>query len=47
LEVEHDRTSSPHINPVVSKPQQQGGCGLKVGQSTVEKEEEEEEEVED
>jgi len=47
LGVEHGKTSSPHINPVVTKPQQQGGCGLKIGQSTIEKEEEEEEEEEE
>jgi len=37
LGVEHGKTSSPHINQVVSKPQQQGGCGPKIGQSTIER----------
>ena len=41
LAVEHGKTSSPHINPIVSKPQQQGECGLKISQSAIEKEEEE------
>jgi hypothetical protein len=37
LGVEHGKTSSPHINQVVSKPQQQGGSGPKIGQSTIER----------
>jgi hypothetical protein len=43
LGVEHGKKSSPHIISVVSKPQQQGGHGPKIAQSTIEKEEEEEE----
>jgi hypothetical protein len=47
LGVEHSKISSPHINPDVSKPQQQGGCGLKIGQSAIEKEEEKDYEEEE
>lgn len=47
LGVEHNKISSPHISPDVSKPQQQGGCGLKISQSAIEKEEEQEDEEEE
>lgn len=42
LGVEHGKASSPRINLVLSKSQQQGGHGLKISQSTIEKKEEEE-----